>query len=80
MLLDIRQLEFHDLSQELVLESFEGDAEVDNGDLDVDFWKVMRVSHFGGYVQVEAIVVIHLVLAHSDKFAVVLLVDLLLEN
>jgi hypothetical protein len=46
-----------DLNEELVFETLRGDSEVDQGDLDTNFWQVMGVSQLGGNNKLEVIVV-----------------------
>ena len=45
------------VDEHLLLKAIKGDSEVDNGDLDTDFWEEMRVRKLGGDEELEPLVI-----------------------
>lgn len=62
-----------DSPQQLILQAFHGDSEVNDGGPSADFWSVGRIGQFGSKVESEAIHYIHFLvpnfhLFHKKKF------------
>lgn len=64
----------------MVLETFEGDAEVDDCDFDEDFGEEVRVGDFGCHVEFEMRVVIEFLVADSKQLSSFDLDNLFLEH
>ena len=45
-------------TEELLLEPVKSDSEVDDGEFDTIFWRVLRVAEAGGEIQVKVLVVL----------------------
>lgn len=56
MLLDLRLLFLADVTQELVLEPIEGDAEVDNCGFIEDLSQEFRVAESSGHIEIELLI------------------------
>jgi hypothetical protein len=64
----------------LILEAFEGNAEVDDSHFDINFRQIVRVTELRRDEKLKFGVVICLLITHPDKQTIVFFVDLLLEN
>ena len=53
--------------ENLVLQAFLGDGEVDDGDLDADLGEVGRVGHLAGHVEAEMFVVVDVAVTQVDQ-------------
>eukprot|EP00955_Chlamydomonas_euryale_P071124 360969-Chlamydomonas_euryale.AAC.3 len=59
----------HDLSKQLVLQTFGRDGEVDDGDLDADLGQVVRIGHLGCHIEVEVGVVVDVRVTQANERA-----------
>ena len=56
--LDLGLLLDNDVSEQLLLKTLEGDSEVDQGHLDAHLWRIERIRHLSGHVELELVVVV----------------------
>ena len=61
LLLNLRQFKLHHISQQLVLQSFKSDAEVDDCHFDVDLGQVDRVAHLSCEEHLEVLVEVEVI-------------------
>lgn len=64
--LQVGPLLAHQLGQQLLLQAGPGNREVDKGNLDAHLWQVVGVGQWGGHVQLEAGVVLHVCVPQMD--------------
>lgn len=80
LLLNLGQFKLHNLPQQLILQPLKRNTEVNHRHLNVHFGQVVRIRHFRCDVELETRVVVEFAIAHTDELAVVLLVDLFLQD